>query len=88
MGEEQPELIEARLMTLGEAMHRLHEDGTKADLPDDALVWVVRMRGTFMPSSAPGPEYMVPEEGWSFAVINAKTGRMMGHGYNYPDTPF
>lgn len=88
MGEDAPELVDATLMPLGEAMSRLGEgDQTETGLPDDALVWVVRMRGRFMPSSAPGPEQMVAKEGWAYTLLNANTGQMIGHGYYTSDTP-
>jgi hypothetical protein len=88
MGEENPELIDATLLPVDETRRRLGLDGGGTGLPEDALVWVVRMWGTFMPSSAPGPEQMVPEEGWAYSVVNAKTGATMGHGHRNPDTPF
>ena len=88
MHEDEPELIGASLMTLGEARRRLRADDAETGVPDEALVWVVWMRGTFMPSSAPGPEQMISEEGWAYSVVNAKTGQTMGWGYRNPDTPF
>lgn len=88
MGEEAPELVDATMVPLGEAMSRLSDgDETETGLPEDTLVWVVRMRGKFMSSSAPGPEQMEAKEGWAYTILNANTGQMIGHGYYTSDTP-
>lgn len=88
MGDDDAKLIDAVLTTLVDAKWRLGDvDETETGVPDDALVWLVRLRGRFRPASAPGPEQMIYEDGWAFAVVNAKTGQTMGYGYNYNTTP-
>jgi hypothetical protein len=88
MGDEDAELIDALLTTLADAEWRAHaQHDMKDGPPDDALVWLVRLRGRFRPASAPGPEQMIYEDGWAFAVVNAKTGQTMGYGYNDNTTP-
>ena len=96
-GEENPVLVEAVETTLNEANARLNPDGNPADgpvrpvVPGDSPVWLVRMRGNFMPAhQAPPPPgadptkvaaNRGPREGWMFIVVDAQTGKSIESGF-------
>lgn len=94
MGENNPVLLDVVLTTLNDANRRLRQspDTSPADgapeglqgLPGEGRVWLVRMSGSFVPSSHPGMRESVPERGWMFAVVNAATGQTIHYGYQ-PD---
>ena len=94
MGEDNPVLIDVVLTTLADANSRLRQSPTTSPadgapeglqgLPREGRVWLVRMSGSFVPSSHPGLREFAPERGWMFAVVNASTGQTIHYGYQ-PD---
>ncbi len=92
MYEKHPVLIDALLTTQAGARDKLRgpdgrEDGPSASatgLPDNAAVWLVRMRGSFLPPEWPSTDPRLtptPTKGWMFVVINGADGQIVGYGY-------
>ena len=98
MGEANPVLVDAFTTTLSDVRHRLRpSDGAPSDgpppgkalVPEDARVWMVRMRGEFEPPSGPGPVVENPRRhpGWMYAVFDAEAGTMITWGLRGKATP-
>jgi len=89
-GEDNPTLIDATVLTLDEALRKVHPEGGPIDRPvgghavvrDDAQVWLVRMEGTFQPPRHPpgrSPPWTV---GWMYTIVDVETGRTVTSGIN------
>lgn len=95
-GEANPTLVAATEMTLAEAERRVFPEGAAIDgpvegqatVPDDALVWLVRMRGTFHPPHGPEITQATRKyQGWMYTIIDAETGQTIASGIRPNDVP-
>jgi hypothetical protein len=97
-GEHAPELIEDSLTTYHVARARValgDKVETPPALPDDAPVWFVRARGSFVD---PHPMRAIdkrtgevvprqPKVGWMYSMIDAQTGRTLQSGFRGVPAP-
>jgi hypothetical protein len=87
-GEANPALVDATEMTLAEARRRVYPDGEPIDgpvagrsmVPDDARVWLVRMRGAFQAPHGPRPSNR-RTTGWMYTIVEVETGQTIASGF-------
>lgn len=91
-GEENPVLVEATLAPYAAQVESLNTQEGEGVIPDDAMSWLIRMRGTF---KAPRHGALVnpkPTTGEMHVLLDAASGKVISTGYGpisdgYPVTP-
>jgi len=84
-GEDNPVLIEAQ--------RKIYPEGGPIDgpvdkvVPDGARVWLIRVKGIFVPPKYPARYVPAPTKGWLYTIVEVETGRTFGSGIRADGVP-